>query len=257
MEPSHYAGTDAIGKQETIAVKLVDMGVPSDRAFCAATALKYVERCGRKSGASTADDMEKAANYLFRAIRGRWPWEAAVETGPVRDADGVPLEVGQTVWHVNGGELTVTGLPKSGEYQGVAVKTGNGFITTFDPCLLTHRRPVPDADGVPIKVGDTVWHEDGTELKVLGFGDEEDGETLVYVEYVSGPTRWASTRSLSLTHTKPEPVDTWERVEEDVMVDAKDYCESRSIITEYPKHCGKAKCEDLVRRARALAERGE
>lgn len=75
MEPSHYAGTDAIAKQEAMAVRLVEMGVAADRAFCAATALKYVERCGRKEGASGADDMGKAADYLFRAISGRWPWE--------------------------------------------------------------------------------------------------------------------------------------------------------------------------------------
>lgn len=78
MEPSHYAGTDAIAKQEAMAARLVEMGVPAGRAFCAATALKYVERCGRKRGASVAEDMEKAANYLFRAIEGRWPWEDAV-----------------------------------------------------------------------------------------------------------------------------------------------------------------------------------
>lgn len=61
-----------------------------------------------------------------------------------------------------------------------------------------------------------------------------------------------------LTHTKSE-IDSWERIEEDVMVDAKDYCESRGISSEYPKHSGKAKCEDIVRRCRALAgrERGE
>lgn len=31
--------------------------------------------------------------------------------------------------------------------------------------------------------------------------------------------------------------------------------EERGIKPEYPKHSGKAKCEDLVRRCRALAER--
>ena len=75
MEPSHYAGTDTIAKQELVAVRLVEMGAPADRAFCAATALKYVERCGRKEGASVADDMNKATDYLFRAIKGCWPWE--------------------------------------------------------------------------------------------------------------------------------------------------------------------------------------
>lgn len=74
------------------------------------------------------------------------------------------------------------------------------------------KRPAPkvlDADGVEIKVGDTVWHEDGTMLRVDGFGGIEDGETIVNVHIIRGATQWSAVRSLSLTHTHP---DSRERV---------------------------------------------
>lgn len=70
------------------------------------------------------------------------------------------------------------------------------------------KRPAPDvldADGVLIKVGDTVWHEDGSELHVIGFGGVQDGETMLVVEYAAGPTKWGEVRCLSVTHTRPAP----------------------------------------------------
>ena len=83
----------------------------------------------------------------------------------------------------------------------------DGFLTGFKPGEHV-KRPAPevlDADGVPIKVGDTVWHEDGSELHVIGFGDVQDGETMLVVEYAAGPTKWGEVRCLSVTHTRPAP----------------------------------------------------
>ena len=61
---------------------------------------------------------------------------------PVLAADGEPLEVGQTVWHVgNGVEFTVIGLPRSGEYQAVKLRLEDGAVTGLDPDQLTHERP--------------------------------------------------------------------------------------------------------------------
>ena len=82
-----------------------------------------------------------------------------------------------------------------------------GFHTGFEPGERV-KRPAPkvlDADGVPIKVDDTVWHEDGSELHVIGFGDVQDGETMLVVEYAAGPTKWGEVRCLSVTHTRPAP----------------------------------------------------
>lgn len=83
----------------------------------------------------------------------------------------------------------------------------DGFLTGFKPGERV-KRPAPkvlDADGVEIEVGDTVWHEDGSELHVIGFGDAQDGETMLVVEYAAGPTKWGEVRCLSVTHTRPAP----------------------------------------------------
>lgn len=125
------------------------------------------------------------------------------------------------------------------------------------------RRPAAlAADGEPLEVGQTVWHKDGTKLRVLGFKLVEDVETIVSVEYVDGPTNWSEVRSLSLTHTKPEPPDSWERIEEDATLSPEVYCHRNGIDisqkdgTEiFLADTVEPMARDLVRRCRALAER--
>lgn len=121
------------------------------------------------------------------------------------------------------------------------------------------KRPAPkvrDADGVEIKIGDTVWHEDGTMLRVDGFGGIEDGETIVSVHIIRGATQWSAVRSLSLTHTRP---DSWERLEEDATMSAWSYRDKYGLAVgvsndEYiPTTVAFAL--DLIRRAKALAEK--
>ena len=81
---------------------------------------------------------------------------------------------------------------------------------------------------------------------------------------MSGPTKWCECRSLSLTHESP---DTWERLEEDVDAlaeaeingegsynAANDYC-TRHVLKDGTVWVLVA--QDLVRRARALAERSD
>ena len=127
------------------------------------------------------------------------------------------------------------------------------------------KRPAPkvlDADGVEIKVGDTVWHEDGTMLRVDGFGGIEDGETIVNVHIIRGATQWSAVRSLSLTHTRP---DSWERLERDAEKSICDYfgsssspdslCEDGCPGLNSPVNCGVLMKLDLIRRAKALAEK--
>ena len=68
----------------------------------------------------------------------------------------------------------------------------------------TYHDPVLAGDDLPLPIGDIVYHEvDGTCLRVLGYGHEEDGETLVHVERISGPTNWTECRNLSLLHKRP------------------------------------------------------
>ncbi len=121
------------------------------------------------------------------------------------------------------------------------------------------KRPAPkvlDADGVEIKVGDTVWHEDGRELRVIGFDAMQDGETVLIVEYAAEPTKLGEVRSLSLTHVQP---DSWERLENDATMSAWSYRDKYGLAVgvsdgEYiPTTVAFAL--DLVRRAKALAEK--
>ena len=68
---------------------------------------------------------------------------------PVLAADGKPLREGEHVYHVETGtELVVKKLPKPGEYQAVVVfalpTSPASHLTSFDPDLLTHERPVAD-----------------------------------------------------------------------------------------------------------------
>lgn len=121
------------------------------------------------------------------------------------------------------------------------------------------KRPAPkvlDADGVEIKVGDTVWHKDGTMLRVDGFGGIEDGEAIVNVHVIRGAAPWMAVRSLSLTHVQS---DSWERLENDATMSAWSYRDKYGLAAgvsdgEYiPTTVAFAL--DLVRRAKALAEK--
>lgn len=121
------------------------------------------------------------------------------------------------------------------------------------------KRPAPkvlDADDVEIKVGDTVWHEDGTMLRVDGFGGIEDGETIVNVHVIRGAVPWIAVRSLSLTHTRR---DSWEKLEEDAESIRQDIAYNLGDLSPSNfKQSGDSlqdRVIDLIRRAKALAEK--
>lgn len=151
---------------------------------------------------------------------------------------------------------------------------------------LTHEHPVLGADGLPIKVGDTVWLVDeysqyagsngsanGNEYSLLGVDPQE----TLFVEYdrlvVSGKnyirlsTCNAWCPASFLTHTPP---DTQERIDQDAAKDYDDYwdCEGREcdecpaeIDGKSPSQrygvieCDKAMVCDLLRRQRELDAR--
>lgn len=189
----------------------------------------------------------------FEGAHGRYVPRPAPK---VLDADGVEIRVGDEVWpkypsadrseHVERAE--VVGI--QAEYGRVDVQavyaTGMSFREQIDADRITHRAPVLAADGKPLREGETVWSTDsGTRYTVEKVTDE-----LIPIKCCSemGPT--VSLHPSQLTHERP---DSWERIEADCMQDAKDYCDEHGIEPEYPKHSGKAKCEDLVRRAKKLA----
>lgn len=136
------------------------------------------------------------------------------------------------------------------------------FVLCDDECRSNQyeqgqrvKRPAPkvlDADGVEIKVGDTVWH-------CIGIYDE------LVVEEIDDESGWVRTRSANgarlsvynthLTHTRP---DSWERLEEDVESIRQDIaCNFGDFSPSNFKQSGDSlqdRVSDIVRRAKALAK---
>lgn len=86
-----------------------------------------------------------------------------------------------------------------------------------------------DADGEPIRIGDGVWYV-GMDTEIT----KDDPQQVVGLVSVSGlngvyvMTRDYLDRAISpkmLTHRIPEPPDSWEKLEEDVNLGSRDYCE--------------------------------
>lgn len=170
-------------------------------------------------------------------------------------ADGKPLEVGQTVWRDDGEMLEVLYLRPDGLVDCC------GEIER--PERLTHDRPVLDADGVEVRVGDTVY--------VLGFG--EPLTVKGFTDYGRVLMSFHGENSLGykpskLTHEQP---DTWERIEADCSKFCIEYCDEHGLLdsgcnaaegdasTRHCTDCGYS-CEermvrDLVRRCRALVKK--
>lgn len=195
-------------------------------------------------------------NEIEQRILDMWP----------KFEDGCYVQLGDKV-------VANSGENKGREFivRNVYFENGHGKLRSYvsDGCYWTWKaadpyvkRPAPkvlDADGVEIHVGDTVWHEDGTMLRVDGFGGIDDGETIVNVHIIRGATPWREVRNLSLTHEQP---DSWERLEEDVEKTTCEYFGFRDKeCSECPgfkggvKGCSVIKMRDLIRRAKAIAEK--
>lgn len=132
-----------------------------------------------------------------RAILDMWP----------RFEDGEPVMVGDESTNNKNQRFTVKRIEfRHGKWMlNDSVTEGHYLNGKSGRRVMRPAPKVLDADGVEIKMGDTVWHEDGSELHVIGFGDVQDGETMLAVEYAAGPTKWGEVRCLSVTHTRPAP----------------------------------------------------
>ena len=133
--------------------------------------------------------------------------------------------------------------------------TATHYMVVDGPHIKRHEPEVLGADNLPIKVGDTVYHEvDGSELIVVGFRDEkEDGEVMVDVE-----GKWLCVRQFSLTHRKP---DTQEAIETDCRMEAYNYLKKRGICPPksdyesqkaWKRDCRRLQKSDLLERQRKL-----
>lgn len=201
--------------------------------------------------AEAADTGKRALSEREKRILDMWP----------RYEDGEPVMPGDRVGLVDGGDEVLCQVHVGETGYSLYTETHDEWHDSGDVV----KRPAPkvlDADGVPIRVGDTVWHEDGTMLMVDGFGGIEDGETIVNVHVIRGATPWREVRSLSLTHTRP---DSWERLEEDAAKHPCDYAEvvKGSAFNDcgdcpWWGECGgrsesEMMARDIIRRAKKLA----
>lgn len=165
----------------------------------------------------------------------------------VLDADGNRIEPAMDVWWIcEGDELGIHAeklhVESIGEDGFVECSPFNGGTwVELDSTELYVHKPVLDADGEPIREGDTVYVLGfGEPLTVKGFAD--DGRVLMSFHDENS----LGYKPSKLTHEQP---DTWERLEEDArQLDIY----INDTTDDYPRmSC----CRELVRRCRALAEK--
>lgn len=156
---------------------------------------------------------------------------------------GEHLEVSSIEFHVNG--FTIHDI--------------NGFSKWYESDdRFEHPAPAVGADGLFIKNGEMVWHKSGLASGVVSSIDYDS--LMRTVRYISSDGTEFRDAAKDLTHTKPEPPDSWEQLESDCTISERIY---------YARHIGhdvglmddaeihEAVSRDLILRAKALAEKEE
>lgn len=180
---------------------------------------------------------------------GGWDYPDVISHSPeVLAADGEPLEVGQTVWSVKTGEEFFVST-FVGDLVNVSNKKGGGLQLL--PYQLTHQRPVLDAEGVPINVGDTVYGtgREGHEYIVRDLCRARTGlrRFSVLCHDVISDVDCFCDKS-QLTHKKPEQPDTWEQIDKDATeladritteLQGHDYVTTRHYLRYLVRRCKK------------------
>lgn len=191
-------------------------------------------------------DLNEALSKRLMPVGMEWP----------RFQDGEPVPLG--------GEVTVTVHDEDGDFdrtlaiRSIKYKESGVLLegTKNEMVVLSYgervRRPAPevlDADGTEIRVGDTVYDKDtGDRFEIMGLS----GDGFAVCWDVDKCEADIEIGARQLTHERP---DSWERITEDIASPyCADYCvkygvDHSSMSFEYAKAC------DLVRRAKALAER--
>lgn len=208
------------------------------------------------------EDQRDGNSYNF--IDGLEPGERVKRSAPkVLDADGVEIRVGDAVWpkypsadrNAQVKRAEVVGI--QAKYERVDVRTvyatGLSFLEQVDADRLTHRAPVLAADGKPLREGETVWNVKTGERYVVG---AFAGGCINVSDGRGGGLQLLPSQ---LTHERPE-IDSWGRWREEWQWPPVKYCEL-ILGVEYDhdtqlNEAFDAQGDDLVRRARALAERG-
>lgn len=196
--------------------------------------------------AEAASTSKRRLTERERAILDMWPRFEDGELVMVGDRVGHPVEKVDSITILESAFVLCDDAASSAQYE-------------RGQCVKRPVQSVLDADGVEIKLGDTVWH-------CIGIYDE------LVVEEIDDESGWVRTRSANgaclsayhthLTHTRP---DSWERLEEDACnsicgyfgkgVSECDDCPANAIAANSDEFecCERAVKLDIIRRAKALA----
>lgn len=232
--------------------------IPGDKAHYASTYNDEteieVESITVMDGFFVLCDDECRSNQYERGQRVKRP------APKVLDADGVRILKGELLYGVGRSEHLFSVL----DPYHIDPELGSAFsvrcidLTEAEEChckpeLLAHAPEVLDADGVPIKVGDTVYEPNGQSGIVTAVHPSSRCVDLRQ----DGCDAYAMDTK-RLTHTRP---DSWERLEEDA---SKEPCfyfgfedklcsDGAGCPANKLGNCSKFKAADIVCRAKALA----
>ena len=212
-------------------------------------------------------ELEKQAGYLRaelanakvlsereRQILDMWP----------RFEDGERVMVGDAVKLPTYGAISAEAIEFTAGKVDVKDAADGGWNTSMY-AMHPLKRPAPkvlDADGVEIKVGDTVWNDDGVEMTVTSLVGELPGHVTAHGD---NPPATYSINPKRLTHTRP---DSWERLEEDARKGVCEYAGAYRKSGTIDSHecdgcrfdddgngptCEQQMALDIIRRAKALA----
>ena len=181
----------------------------------------------------------------------------------VLDADGAEIRVGDEVFCTNGhGPFEVTRIVYADQLRVICDDEKNGHLNVF-PESITHRAPVIAADGKPLREGETVWlMTSGREIRVDKIEHRPEGFYALEL-FADGSKRHSAPVSI-LAHERPV-ADSWERIEEDADALAEAEINGEGSYNAANDYCTRhglkdgtvwvLVAQDLVRRAKALAER--
>ena len=134
-----------------------------------------------------------------------------------RFEDGELVKVGDEV-EFEGEAAKVLDVAFSAERFSLGVDTATASRRVYCDLGESVNRPAPkvlDADGVPIKVGDTVYFVDGNgRALIVERIDANGGKPAVDLVYTGERIHWYFANPEKLTHERP---DSWEKLEEDMM----------------------------------------
>lgn len=261
------AGNGYEGASGTVMMNLIDlMGLNrkirhSECLYALADKIDAELAKARKSG---FDDF-KLADWYYSADANGWPKPRDDESlheyvdrcfiPRPRFEDGEPVQLGELVGSNLVGAVKVSAIEFTEDGTYVKDEPDGDWSTSLEVTTNRLKRPAPEvlgADGLPIKVGETVYPTYGFYAGISGKVVSVEHQDNVRVELCCSTERFDG---CYLTHTPPE---TQERIDDDATMPPAEYCAVRGIdLGDDPDRATatEAMVRDLLRRQRELDKR--